>query len=188
MLGERRRRGDRLVRRERAGQLRDPTSPSRAERARGPRPEPRRASARADPRAAARGARERASARRSTTSGSPSWNALMIARARRRRRGAAGAPRYSTPPRRVRCASSCCATCATATGGCCAPSTTARRGSPAYLEDHAFLLEALLALFEATFEERWFTEARGARRHDRSRASPTPSTAASSRPPPTAKR
>jgi hypothetical protein len=30
----------------------------------------------------------------------------------------------------------------------------------AYLEDHVFLLEALLALYEATFEERWFTEAR----------------------------
>jgi uncharacterized protein len=29
----------------------------------------------------------------------------------------------------------------------------------AYLEDHAFLLEALLALFEATCEERWFLEA-----------------------------
>ena len=30
----------------------------------------------------------------------------------------------------------------------------------AYLEDHAFLLEALLTLYEATFEEVWFTEAR----------------------------
>jgi len=30
----------------------------------------------------------------------------------------------------------------------------------AYLEDHAFLLEALLALYEATFERRWFDEAR----------------------------
>ena len=30
----------------------------------------------------------------------------------------------------------------------------------AYLEDHAFLLEALLVLYEATFETRWFTEAR----------------------------
>jgi uncharacterized protein len=30
----------------------------------------------------------------------------------------------------------------------------------AYLEDHAFLLEALLALYEATFEPRWFEEAR----------------------------
>jgi uncharacterized protein len=30
----------------------------------------------------------------------------------------------------------------------------------AYLEDHAFLLEALLALYEATFEQRWFEQAR----------------------------
>ncbi|MGI8556868.1 MAG: thioredoxin domain-containing protein [Solirubrobacteraceae bacterium] len=29
-----------------------------------------------------------------------------------------------------------------------------------YLEDHAFLLEALLTLYEATWEERWFVEAR----------------------------
>jgi uncharacterized protein YyaL (SSP411 family) len=31
---------------------------------------------------------------------------------------------------------------------------------PAYLEDHAFLLEALLTLYEATFDERWFAWAR----------------------------
>jgi uncharacterized protein YyaL (SSP411 family) len=31
----------------------------------------------------------------------------------------------------------------------------------AYLEDHAFLLEALLTLYEATFDPRWFVEARG---------------------------
>jgi uncharacterized protein len=30
----------------------------------------------------------------------------------------------------------------------------------AYLEDHAFLLEALLSLYEASFEPRWFGEAR----------------------------
>ena len=30
----------------------------------------------------------------------------------------------------------------------------------AYLEDHAFLLDALLTLYEATFEPRWFEEAR----------------------------
>jgi uncharacterized protein YyaL (SSP411 family) len=30
----------------------------------------------------------------------------------------------------------------------------------AYLEDHAFLLEALLTLYEASFEPRWFVEAR----------------------------
>ncbi|HET9676688.1 MAG TPA: thioredoxin domain-containing protein, partial [Solirubrobacterales bacterium] len=29
----------------------------------------------------------------------------------------------------------------------------------AYLEDHAFLIEALLTLYESTFETRWFTEA-----------------------------
>jgi uncharacterized protein len=37
------------------------------------------------------------------------------------------------------------------------PPTRATIG--AYLEDHAFLLEALIALFEATCEERWYTEA-----------------------------
>jgi uncharacterized protein YyaL (SSP411 family) len=31
----------------------------------------------------------------------------------------------------------------------------------AYLEDHAYLLEALLSLYEATFEPRWFVAARG---------------------------
>jgi uncharacterized protein YyaL (SSP411 family) len=31
---------------------------------------------------------------------------------------------------------------------------------PAYLEDHAFLLEALLTLYEATFDARWFAAAR----------------------------
>src|SRR4029453_18124958 len=30
----------------------------------------------------------------------------------------------------------------------------------AYLEDHAFLIEALLVLYEATFETRWFARAR----------------------------
>ena len=30
----------------------------------------------------------------------------------------------------------------------------------AYLEDHAFLVEALLTLYEATFEPRWFAAAR----------------------------
>jgi len=32
---------------------------------------------------------------------------------------------------------------------------------PAYLEDHAYLVEALLTLYEASFEQRWFDAARG---------------------------
>ncbi len=36
------------------------------------------------------------------------------------------------------------------TGGCCAPTTTARPRIGGYLEDHAFLLEALIVLFETT--------------------------------------
>jgi uncharacterized protein YyaL (SSP411 family) len=34
-----------------------------------------------------------------------------------------------------------------------------RAKQPAFLEDHAFLLEALITLYEATFEPRWFAEA-----------------------------
>jgi hypothetical protein len=34
-----------------------------------------------------------------------------------------------------------------------------RASLPAYLEDHAYLLQALLALYEASFEERWYVEA-----------------------------
>ncbi len=39
--------------------------------------------------------------------------------------------------------------------------TAGRAVIPAVLEDHAFLLAALLDVYEATFEERWFTEATG---------------------------
>ncbi|MCL2418298.1 MAG: thioredoxin domain-containing protein, partial [Conexibacteraceae bacterium] len=33
-----------------------------------------------------------------------------------------------------------------------------RASIPAYLEDHAFLLQALLVLYEASFDERWYVE------------------------------
>jgi hypothetical protein len=34
-----------------------------------------------------------------------------------------------------------------------------RASLPAYLEDHAYLLQALIVLYEATFDERWYIEA-----------------------------
>ncbi len=34
-----------------------------------------------------------------------------------------------------------------------------RAALPAYLEDHAYLLQALLVLYESTFDERWYVEA-----------------------------
>ena len=37
---------------------------------------------------------------------------------------------------------------------------------PAYLEDHAYLLEALLTLYECTFDPRWYREAVALARHD----------------------
>ena len=78
--------------------------------------------------------------------------------ARRGRRGARAArlPRCggAAPP------TSCSARCATRTAACCAPGRTAAAALNAYLEDHAFLLEALLTLYESSFEPRWFAEAR----------------------------
>ena len=56
---------------------------------------------------------------------------------------------------------SCCATLRDERRPPAAHATTAAaRKIGAYLEDHAFLLEALLALYEATFEPRWFDAAR----------------------------
>ena len=62
-------------------------------------------------------------------------------------------PRATAPP-------SCWPSCATTRAGCCAPGRTGEAKLNAYLEDHAFLLEALLTLYESSFEPRWFAEAR----------------------------
>ena len=97
------------------------------------------------------------SGRGSTTSASPPgtrWRSPPWPRPAR----CWGAP--TTWRRRAPAPSSCSASCATARGACCAPSRTARAHLNAYLEDHAFLLEALLALYEASFEQRWYESAR----------------------------
>ena len=86
-------------------------------------------------------------------------------------------------PRRRRRSS--CATMRGADGRLLRTYNDGRAKLNAYLEDHAFLLEALLALYEATFEERWFVEARALGRHDHRPLRRPRATAASSRPPTT---
>ena len=56
--------------------------------------------------------------------------------------------------------------CATTTVACCAPGRTATGRIGAYLEDHAFLLAALITLYETTFDPRWYRRGGAARRHD----------------------
>ena len=117
----------------------------------------RRAGARRRAKGAARGPRNGGSARASTTSASP--------------RGT----RWRSPPW-PRPARSSSATTTWRRRGACAEFVlgelrddrgrllrTFKDGEGrlnAYLEDHAFLLEALLALYEASFEQRWYEQAR----------------------------
>jgi uncharacterized protein YyaL (SSP411 family) len=92
-----------------------------------------------------------------------SWNALMIS-------ALADAGAALEEPRYLQAAITCAEFLQSAMRDH-APAPTGDRGHllrtyndgrakiDAYLEDHAFLLEALIALFEATCEERWFHEA-----------------------------
>ena len=83
------------------------------------------------------------------------------ARARRPRRGRRPAGPRGPPRRRARATpSSCSARCATSDGRLLRTSDGTTAKLNAYLEDHAFLVEALLDLYEATFEPRWFAAAR----------------------------
>ncbi len=92
-----------------------------------------------------------------------SWNALMIS-ALADAGAALGEPRYLQAA--VACAEFLqsvmrerCSAAAGERGRLLRTYNEGQAKIEAYLEDHAFLLEALIALFEATCEERWFQQA-----------------------------
>ena len=86
-----------------------------------------------------------------------SWNALMIS-ALAEAGAVLGARRL--PRRRPQRPTSCCGDLRDADGRLLRTFKDGQGKLNAYLEDHAFLLEALLTLYEATFEPRWFAAAR----------------------------
>jgi hypothetical protein len=91
-----------------------------------------------------------------------SWNALMIVALAETGAALQGAGRDQYLEAAVRCADFILRELRNSDGRLLRTygGNGSRRGEiDAYLEDHAFLLEALLVLFEATCEEHWFTEA-----------------------------
>jgi uncharacterized protein YyaL (SSP411 family) len=85
-----------------------------------------------------------------------SWNALMIA-ALAEAGSALGEPRYTKAA--VACAEFVLRDLRDSGGRLLRTYNDGHAKIDGYLEDHAFLLEALLALFETTCEEHWFTQA-----------------------------
>jgi len=86
-----------------------------------------------------------------------SWNALTIA-ALAEAGAALSAPRYTEAA--IACAEFVLRDLRDSDGRLLRTYNDGRAKIDGFLEDHAFLLEALLALFETTCEERWFVEAR----------------------------
>jgi uncharacterized protein YyaL (SSP411 family) len=85
------------------------------------------------------------------------WNALMIS-ALADAGAALDEPRYRDAA--IAAAEFVLRDLRTGTGRLLRTYNQGRAHLDAYLEDHAFLLEALLTLYEATFDPRWFAEAR----------------------------
>jgi uncharacterized protein YyaL (SSP411 family) len=85
-----------------------------------------------------------------------SWNALMIA-ALAEAGATLGEPRYTEAA--IACAEFILRDLRDSDGRLLRTYNDGEAKLGGYLEDHAFLLEALLALFETTCEARWFTEA-----------------------------
>jgi uncharacterized protein YyaL (SSP411 family) len=85
-----------------------------------------------------------------------SWNALMIGTMAYAGR-ALGEPRYVEAARRA--ADFVLTTMRTREGRLLRTSRKGEAKIPAFLEDHAFLANALLDLYETTFDLRWFREA-----------------------------
>jgi uncharacterized protein YyaL (SSP411 family) len=85
-----------------------------------------------------------------------SWNALMVA-ALADAGGALGEPRYSDAA--IRCGEFLLSSMRDRDGRLLRSFSQGQARIPAYLEDHAFLLEALLVLFETTCDERWWAPA-----------------------------
>jgi uncharacterized protein YyaL (SSP411 family) len=86
-----------------------------------------------------------------------SWNALMISALAD---AASALDRADYRDAAVDCAEFVLGSLRDERGGLLRTYNHGRAKLPAYLEDHAFLLEALLTLYEATFDPRWFGEAR----------------------------
>jgi uncharacterized protein YyaL (SSP411 family) len=85
-----------------------------------------------------------------------SWNALMIS-ALADAGAALGEPRYTEAA--AACADFLLREMRDDSGGLLRSYNHGQAKIGAYLEDHAFLLEALIAMFEASCEERWYLEA-----------------------------
>jgi uncharacterized protein YyaL (SSP411 family) len=85
------------------------------------------------------------------------WNALLVG-ALAEAGAVLGEPRYLDAA--TACADFLCTTMRGPDGRLLRTYNRGHAKLRAYLEDHAYLLEALLTLYEATFDARWFDEAR----------------------------